>query len=208
MHSNRKHLVELIIAGASVLAAGGVAVADDVEKEARSGISVTAVGGVEDFAGHTMRHTSNLNGLWSVHTAVDVQRYVALEAGYIGTASRISSPIGEDAATLLGSTFEAIGRLSPLPDQRLQPYAFFGAAWRHYDVTGADFTTSDAGMNDSDDLLQIPVGAGVAYRYGALVGDARFTFRPSTGAELVLEDDGGYANMNTWGIAGGLGYEF
>jgi hypothetical protein len=155
-----------------------------------------------------MRHTSNANGVWAIHTDVEIQRYVSLEAGYLGSAAKINAPLGNNAATLVGSTFEAIGRLTPLPDSRIQPYAFFGAAWRHYDVAGQDFTTSDTGMSDSTDLFQIPVGAGLAYRYGAMIGDARFTFRPSTGDGLVLEPDGDDATMNTWGISAGLGYEF
>jgi len=126
---------------------------------------------------------SNANGVWAIHTGVDVQRYVTLEAGCVGTA------------------------LTPMPDATLQPYAFFGAAWRHYDVAGESFT-ADAGMSDSDDLFQVPVGVGMGYRHGGFVGDARFTYRPSVGQSLVLESDGNYATMNAWGLSAGVGYEF
>lgn len=197
-----------VLAFATLLLGAGIASADEAEPEARSGITFTAGGGVEDFAGQSMRDSSNLNGLWAVHAAVEVQRHVTLEAGYIGTAAKINAPIGNDAATLVGSTFEAIGRLSPLPDAVIKPYAFFGAAWRHYEVGGEDFTTADFGMEDSDDLFQIPVGAGLGYRYAGLVVDARFTYRPTTGESLLLESDGEYAPMETWGMSAALGYEF
>jgi hypothetical protein len=155
-----------------------------------------------------MRHTSNANGLWAIRTDVAVQRYVYLEAGYVGTAAKVNAPLGNTAATLVGSTFEAIGKLSPLSKSALKPYAFFGAAWRHYDIAGEDFTTSDAGMDDSDDLFQIPVGAGLGYRRSGFIADARFTFRASAGESMIVESDGEYAPMHTWGVSAGLGYEF
>ena len=202
--------IELVVASLSLIAASAVAVADDgdEDEDARTGISVTAGGGFEDYAGHTMRQTSNSTGAWAIRTAVEVQRYVSLEAGYIGSASEVNAPLGNDAATLVGTTFEAIARLTPLPDEQLRPYAFLGAAWRHYEVPGVDMTTADFGMNDSDELLQIPFGAGVESRYQGIIADARVTFRPSTGASLVLESDGGYATMTSWGFHVGLGYEF
>lgn len=208
MRTLQKHVFGLALASASLFVGAGVAAAEDEDENAGTGITVTAGGGVEDFAGHTMRHTSNANGIWAIHTGVEVQKYVALEAGYLGSAAKINAPLGNAAATLVGTTFEAIGRLTPLPDSALQPYGFFGAAWRHYDIAGESFTTSDAGMNDSDDLFQIPVGVGLGYRYGSLVGDARFTYRPSVGESMVIESDGEYATMNSWGLAGGVGYEF
>jgi len=190
--------------GTSLLA--GAAAAE--ETEARSGVRLIVGAGVEDFVGDTMRQTSNMNGNWGLHAAFDLQKHFVLEAGYIGTASQINAPIGNTEATLVGTTFEALGRLMPLPEQSVRPYAFLGAAWRRYDVTGESFTTADAGMNDSTDLLQLPVGAGVEYEKGGFIADARFTFRPSAGGELVLEDKGEYASMHTWGLNAAVGYEF
>jgi hypothetical protein len=203
-----KHAVGLVFASTTLVAGYGPAIADD--PEARTGISVTAAGGVEDFAGDRMRDQTDVNGLWGIHGAYDVQDFVAVEAGYLGSAATVSAPLGDTEATLLGTTVEAIARATPLPDSPVKPYAFVGAAWRHYDVTGEDFTTSDAGMADSDDLFQIPFGAGVGYQYAGWIADARFTFRASTDAELVLEDNSSndFANMNTWGVTAGIGYEF
>jgi hypothetical protein len=206
MRTNR-HPFAAAIAGASLLAGAGIAAADD-DARGDSGITLVATAGVEDFTGHTMRQTSNLGGLWGVHTAIGVQKYVSLEAAYVGSASKINAPLGNDAATLVGTTFQGIARITPLPDLAIRPYAFFGGAWRHYEVAGEDFTTAASGMIDSTDLFQLPVGAGVAYQYGAVVADMRFTYRQTAGESLLLERDGEEATMNTWGVTAGLGFEF
>jgi hypothetical protein len=209
MRTLSKTLFTLAVASTTLVAGVGVAVADDDEDD-RSGISLTAGGGVEGFTGESMRDTSEVNGLWGVHGAVDFERYfVGIEAGYLGSAAKITAPLGNaNDATLLGSTVEAIGKVSPLPDLIVQPYAFVGAAWRHYDVTGEDFTTAATGMADADDVFQIPFGAGLGYREGGLVVDARFTYRQTQYEDLVLETDGDTAMMDTWGVTAGLGYEF
>jgi hypothetical protein len=208
MRTIQKRGLEVAVVGLSLLAGTTVALADEGEEDTGTGITVTAGGGFEDYVGHTMRHTSNGTGAWAIRTAVELQQYVTLEAGYIGSAAKVNAPLGNEAATLVGTTFEAIGRLTPLPDEGIRPYAFFGAAWRRYDVSGADLTTADSGMNDSDDLFQIPFGAGVESRYQSYVADLRVTFRPSTAEDLVLESDNEYASMNSWGINAAFGYEF
>jgi hypothetical protein len=140
--------VGVATAAATLLVSAGQAAAGPDEET--GWFSITAGGGIEDFAGETMRDTSGTNGLWSL----------------------------------------------------------FGAGWRHYDVVGESFTTSDAGMSDSDDLLQLPVGAGLSYRRGGIIGDARFTYRPTLGEDMVLEPDGDYATMDSWGVTAGVGYQF
>lgn len=187
----------------------GVAVADEGTEE-RTGISVVAGGGIEDWFDNTMRDTSNTNGTWAVHGALEVQKYFTLEAGYIGSASMVNAPIGNTSATLVGTTVEALARVSPMPDAVLSPYAFVGAAWRRYDVSGESFTTSDSGMSDSDDLFQVPFGAGLGYRTSGFLVDARLSFRPSIDGELVVDDpqDDSYRSLMTWGLSGGVGYEF
>lgn len=198
--------VGVATAAATLLVSAGQAAAGPDEET--GWFSITAGGGIEDFAGETMRDTSGTNGLWSLQAAVGVQRYLAVEAGYTGTAAQINAPIGNTEATLVGSSVDAIGRVTPIPGSDLQPYAFLGAGWRHYDVVGESFTTSDAGMSDSDDLLQLPVGAGLSYRRGGIIGDARFTYRPTLGEDTVLEPDGDYATMDSWGVTAGVGYQF
>jgi len=189
----------------------GDARADDPLPETGIGVEVAVGGGVEDFTSQDMRDSSDMNGLWNVRALVGTRSYIGVEAGYTGSAANINAPLGGTSATLLGTSLEAVARATPLPNEPYQPYVFAGAAWRHYDVQGEDFTTSDSGMADSEDELQIPFGAGFSYRYESLVADARFTFRAATDSTLVLENGGtgtDYAPMHTWGASAGIGYEF
>ena len=188
----------------STLLVGGVAFADGNQDV---GIKVTAGGGVEDFVGHTMRHASNASGMWGIHAGIDLQKYVSVEAGYQGSASKINAPLGNAAETLMGTTIEGIARATAWPDSKFEPYAFFGAAWRHYGVSGSP-TLADSGMNSTNDLFQVPVGAGLSYKMGKWVADSRFTYRPSVNQSLIKESDGNYAIMDTWSVGAGLGYKF
>jgi hypothetical protein len=204
-----KHVFGFAIATTSLIAGAGVAAAQEADEEERSGFAIIASGGVEDFSGETMRDTSDVSGIWGIRADYTYESLVGIEAGYLGTAANVNAPIGGTSATLVGSTVEALAKVM-VPDLPVQPYAFVGAAWRRYDVVGEEFTTSDAGMDDSDDVFQIPLGAGVGYRYRGLVADARFTFRPTTGEDLVITDTRNeeFAPMHTWGVSAGLGYEF
>lgn len=195
----------------AIVALPGVAAAqDETELMTGIGVAISVGGGVEDFTGEDMRDTSDPGGLWDIRAVVGTRSYLGFEAGYVGTAAAVDAPLGGETATLLGTTVEALARTNFLPDSAIQPYAFLGAAWRRYDVQGEDFTTSDSGMADTDDLFQIPVGAGLGYRYSNIIADARFTFRLATGEDLVVQDeaDDEFAAMHTWGVSGRVGYEF
>ncbi len=139
--------------------------------------------------------------------------YLGFEAGYLGTATGVYAPLGGEDAVLVSSTVEALARANFIARGAFQPYAVIGAGWRRFDVAQEDFSTASAGMNDTDDELVIPMGAGLAYRYGSLLADARFTFRVATEESLVLEDGAAatsddYAPMHTWGVTTRIGYEF
>lgn len=196
----------------ALVALPGLAAAQDEDEGLLTGIGVEVAvgGGVEDFTGEDMRDTTDPAGLWDIRAIVGTRSYIGFEAGYVGTASMVTAPLGGEDATLLGTTLEALARTNFLPDSDIQPYAFLGAAWRRYDVQGEEFTTSASGMDDRDDLLLIPVGAGVGYRYMNVVADARFTFRLATGEDLVVQDEANdeFAPMHTWGASARVGYEF
>ena len=195
-----RHEIGMALALGCALARGAAA-----EEPETRGASVSAVGGFEDFDAYGMRHASRLNGMWGVRGAVAVDPRLWIEAGYLGSACGLEAPMSGVDAILVGTTFEVLGRLTAWPGARVRPYAFFGVSWRHYDVTGADFTAPVEGMHDSDELLQVPMGVGIEYHLGAIVIDARFTFRATAEESFLVEDDD-YAAMDTWGLQGAVGY--
>ena len=68
----------------------------------------------------------------------------------------------------------------------------------------------ESGMSDSDNLIQFPMGAGIAYRDAiGITLDVRGTFRAASDSELVLDPASGtYAPLHSWEASAALGYEF
>lgn len=172
------------------------------------GLNLTAGGGVGGFTQEEMRDTTKVGGLWDVRAAFGTRKPLGIEAAYIGSAQAIDA-IGLDAnAILIGNAVEALARVNVLPEDDIGPYLFVGGAWKRYDLTNVDTNTSD--VSDYDNLLEIPMGIGFAYRSGNFVGDLRGEFRASAYADLVPMGDGtaDSAAMHTWGASARVGYAF
>lgn len=181
----------------------------------RTGIGVSAIlgGGVSGFTDQTMRSTtSDVGGLWNLRVTIGSHIPLGVDLSYIGTATDIPMPAGQ-SATLIGTTAEAALRFNILPHYEWNPYVFAGAGWQRYDVTKSSGTMQLAGMRDSDDLIEFPMGTGVQYRRAGFVADLRGTFRATTEENLVPRtpgDDGDdeFVPMHTWEASAALGYEF
>jgi hypothetical protein len=177
------------------------------------GISTTLGGGVVGFTDKTMRDTtSSLGGLWDLRVTLGSHIPVALDISYLGSATDIGGLPAGQSATLIGTTVEGALRFNVLPHHEWNPYIFAGAGWQRYDVTQASAGTTSMLMNDKDDLIEFPMGAGVAYRFGGFVADLRGTFRATTEENLVPETPSpmasDFAPMHTWQASAALGYEF
>src|SRR2546426_1029712 len=79
------------------------------------GVGVDVGGGVMGFVGSRLRDTTSIGGLWSVRAALGTHTPLALELGYVGTASQINGQLGPAQATMLGRTFESSVRFTALP---------------------------------------------------------------------------------------------
>lgn len=169
-------------------------------------------GGITQFTDRAVRDTvSPVGGLWSLRAGIGENFPVGLEVGYIGTADQIRSLFGPRTAALFGTTFETDVRLNTMPGYELDPYAFIGIGWTHYSVNDGAFSLASAGISSHDDLLEMPVGAGLAYRIGDIIADLRATYRGTTDSNLIVSIDSPsrqYASMHTWDATLALGYEF
>jgi hypothetical protein len=187
---------------------------DDLMRS-RIGVSTILGGGVTGFTDSTMRSTTaDVGGLWDLRVALGTHIPLGIELGYVGSATNLRGlPAGQDG-TLLGTTVEGALRYNMLPHFVATPYLFAGVGWQRYDVTNANVTLSDSGMNDKDTLLEFPMGAGLAYRMDGFVFDLRGTFRAATEQDLVLKQptisptSSDFAPMHTWEASAALGYEF
>jgi hypothetical protein len=181
------------------------------------GIGVDVGGGVTGFVGSRLRNTtSTVGGAWGFRAAIGTHVPLALELGYTGSATSIRGQLGPSQATLMGRTFESAIRYTVMPRATWSPYVFAGLGWQHYTIDDRTFELSDTGIRTADDLLVMPFGLGMAYRYRSIVTDVRGTLRAASGANLVLDNpelaletgQGGYAPMHTWETSLNVGYEF
>ena len=174
----------------------------------RYGIGVVLGGGVEGFTDKTMRESTQVGGNWDVRAIFGTRQYLGFEAAYIGSAQGINALGLDSNAVLVGNGVQGNLRLNFTKDHLVQPFAFAGAAWRRYDLKNADFNTS--AVAGSDDVLELPMGVGLGYKYRGLLFEARGEFRAVTNEDLMpsLSGNDDAAKMHRWGANANLGYAF
>lgn len=170
------------------------------------GMSASIGGGIIGFSDEDARVFTDIGGSWEARFMLGTRQMLAAEVAYTGAAHAIDA-LGLDSDALLISTgLEGLARFN-FSTREWQPYILVGLGWRRYDVANSDVNTSV--VNDSDNLLEIPLGGGIAYRYRGMVLDLRFTFRTAADSDLV--DSGqivGNAELHTWETSLKVGWEF
>jgi hypothetical protein len=176
----------------------------------RLGFSLTAGGGVEGFTGQTLRNTTSPGGNWDVRASIGTKSILGFEASYIGSAQAIEALGLDKNAVLVGNGVQGALRLNATENTTLQPFVFAGIGWRRYSVSNTSTNTSD--VSGSDDVLEIPMGVGLAYKFKGFTLDARGEFRAVTNNDLMPAFDASNptdkAPMHRWGANANLGYEF
>jgi hypothetical protein len=69
------------------------------------------------------------------------------------------------------------------------------------------------GIDDTDDVFELPVGIGVAGYISGFMADLRAEYRGAWGADLLpdtepFDDDTLFGEFDRWGITGSLGMSF
>lgn len=166
------------------------------------GTSLTIGGGIVGFTAERARDSSEVGGAWNARLVVGTRTPLAAEIAYVGSAQNVLAPGLDDDAMLLGNGGEVAARLG-WPRGAVQPYLLAGAGFTHYALVNDDVNTSN--IQGSDNLLHFPLGAGVAFRAGSVLIDARGVFRPSVDGDLFAE---GENEMHTWSGSLNAGWEF
>jgi hypothetical protein len=170
------------------------------------GVAVLVGGGGQDFAGNQARSITSPGGFWNARLAIGTRQFVGAEAAYIGTAQSISALGLSNNAVLISNGAEGVIRFN-LPLVRgpslFEPFIFGGAGWQRYHVSNT--STSSADIAGSDDIIEVPYGAGFAFAYKGFMADARFTYR-STFDNNLLQTTGG--RLDWWSAGGLVGFEF
>lgn len=177
----------------------------------RAGFALTAGGGVQGFTGDTMRNTTNDGGNWDVRVGFGTRLPVSIEASYLGSAQQINALGLDSDALLVGNGVQGNLRINATTgDIPVQPFLFGGVAWRRYQLQNTSRNTSD--VIGEDDVLEIPLGIGVALKHRGFTLDARGEYRPSFYANLVPESGTSAfadpASLDRWGVNANIGVEF
>jgi hypothetical protein len=183
----------------------------NVYENQRYGFAVSAGAGAGGFTNSNLRGDTNIGGEWGVRLTFGTRSPLAAEVSYIGSAQRIKSLGLEDNAYLVGNGVQGALRFNTTIDLPVQPFLFAGAAWRRYDLANTATNLSD--VDDVDNVVELPLGVGVAGRASGLMIDVRGEFRPAFEQDLVPEIDvgptpTGALPMHRWGVNANLGYEF
>lgn len=187
-----------------------VVVANEEPFLERYGVAFVLGGGVDGFTNDSLRSSTDDGGAWNARAIFGTRDWVGFEAAYIGSAQSINALGLDGDALLVGNGVQGNLRLNLTKDSMVQPFAFAGAAWRHYNLQNQGVNTSD--VRDADDVLEIPMGVGLAYKYEGFMLDARGEFRAATGEDLMPSlsglDGNSRAEMHRWGVNANIGYAF
>ena len=171
-----------------------------------AGMALSVGGGVEDFAGSTLRNTTATGGSWDARLTIGTRYWVAGELSYIGSAQSVHA-LGLSSSTMVGNGAQAALRLNATMNYPFQPFVYGGAAWRHYSLSSSGVNLSD--IASSADVFELPVGVGFAAYYSNLMLDVRGEYRFAWGGgDFVPTPNGGNASLDRWGVSGNIGFEF
>jgi hypothetical protein len=174
------------------------------------GYSISAGGGVDDFASSAMRDITHIGGSWNVRLVAGTHSYVGAELSYIGSAQGLTNLNGITSGTLYGNGVQLDLRINAIPSGPIQPYVFGGGAYRRYGQTtnGVNLEGFDASIN----VAEVPAGLGIAAYLGPQPGfmlDVRGEYRFAWGSSGMLPGlSSSEPTLNRWGVSGNLGYAF
>ncbi len=205
MTTSTRHVLSAL-AMASCLCVSGVALAQDIYDDEPSGlgIGISAGGGVTGFVDDNMRDVAGLGAAWDVRVTLGTRSMLALEAAYIGSHREVDLVI--DDITLDSHGLEGNGRLN-IGTFAIQPFALAGLGWTRYMVYDRG---EQVMLNSDDDVLIVPVGAGVAFHAGAVALDLRGTYRFAFDDEL-FRDEAEFEDrpaFDNWSVTARAGLEF
>jgi opacity protein-like surface antigen len=174
------------------------------------GVALSVAGGVSAFSRSSARDFLDTGGTWDVRGVFGTRTLVGLEAAYVGSANGLDAP-GGFTRTLFGNGLEGSLRLNILRNglvpvrggaAGLQPYVLGGFGWTHYHLSN---NISTASIDNNDNTLQLPVGAGLSYYFtnNHMLLDARFTYRFAFSDNLING-----SSLDTMGVTARIGAEF
>lgn len=173
------------------------------------GFSISAGGGVDDFARSFMRSETSTGGSWNVRATLGTRSYLAGEVSYIGSAqgaNGLTAVQSTNSLTLVGNGAQAALRLNATTNQVLQPFIFGGVAWRHYSLSSNGPIIGDISSNDN--VLEVPAGLGLGAYFDQFMFDVRGEYRFAWFGSSLEPPGQGTGSLDRWGVSATIGYNY
>ncbi len=207
--------ISLLVVAVTWLALGARALADEYGAQPMRanayvpalGVAIHLGGGLDDFAGSTMRDTTGVGFGWTARLLFGTHSILAGELAYIGSAQAVDRLGLTGRSTLYGNGAQADLRLNATTHFPLQPFLYGGVAWRHYSLSSGSTNLSD--VADSTDTFEVPVGVGIATYVHEIVFEVRGEYRFSWADHAIVPDpSGNIPLLDRWALTSSAGIAF
>ena len=177
-------------------------------------------GGVGDFTQPSAAGGTKVGGNWDARIGIGTRSVLGLEADYNGGARDISALGLENQAFLMNNGIEGIARLNvpitvPNTKTLVEPYTFGGVGWQHYSLVDAGsplagHPANTSSVQDSDDIMSVPLGVGLDLGFSGFTIGARATYRQALFNDLLASPTSSFdrTSLNSWETGATLGFEF
>jgi len=160
--------------------------------------------GPSNYFGTALNSTIDVGAAWDARLTFGSHSVIALEAGYIGASNNIDMQNGTQHGRLASHGVDGDLRLQ-LPFT-VQPYIFGGVGYNHMETVQNGQTSFAGPLNQTDDQVTVPAGAGLSGYVGKHVSlDARGTYRFIPDNDITIMST---RNLHQWMAQANVGYVF
>ena len=169
---------------------------------------ISASAGGEGFITSELRDRVSFGAAWTTRVSMGSPKDVRIELAYAGSMQPVAASEGNTLlATGLVGTLRV--NVAPWASDMVEPFVYLGAGWSRFRVRDRE---SSATLVASDDVLQMPFGAGLAARFGRAVVEIRGGVIIASAADLLPmprkpDESRDSAVMHRLGVSAGVGFE-
>jgi hypothetical protein len=176
------------------------------------GFAFMAGGAYQDFTNSTMRSATSPSGAWDARFIAGTNSIIGVEAAYIGSAANLQGlGVTGNQPALIANGLEGTARLNiPLRMgyHLVEPYGFAGIGYSHYTISNYNQNAQRlSSFTSTDEVMNVPVGGGVAYAYKQFIVDARAGWT-ATYYQNLLANGNTSGTLDHWNVGGQVGFRF
>jgi len=176
------------------------------------GFAMMAGGMYQDFTNNTMQNATSAAGGWSARFIAGTNSIIGVEAAYLGAAQQLQGlNVTGNTPYLVQNGLEGTARLNiPLRSgyHLVEPYGYAGLGYSHYTISNYNANAQRlSSFTSTDDVMNVPVGGGIAYAYKQFMVDARAGWT-ATYYQNILNNANSSGTLDHWNVGGQVGFRF